>query len=653
MIPYKSVYGFPDKCTKIIEYKESTENELREKYRTCQIKFLEKWQITINHYYTESLNFCCFVYEVLECENKVLSECDLDYSDRNERDTRRLFDKSCQPIIAKNSCGKSNENETNWLKIVGIAIAIAASVASCILGIRCIYNRFKNSPELKIQMEAKNAYKKDKFEELLKLELARTTYDEEVDKRDSQLIEKTTEMIIEGEKSKNSGLVKKLGLLVGIGSNKNEPPKAEKGKGIGLKKQVANLFRKNPEKQKMKKLKEKIWSRINEDSKQEEFWKDFNKYSESYYNKQSDTTTKKNKWFPWRKNKAEEVTKIEKDKIPVSVSVKHNLESKNADAQGIEETLNIQSSVSHEDKIPPTTVSEPVQEKIKPTTAETQSIKGTLSIQPSVSHEDKIPPTTVSEPVPEKIESKTSETQVIKGTTLSIQPNNSHEDKIPPTTVSEPVQEKIQSKTTEAREMKGTVKIPPSVLHQDKMQDESKESISSGKLSPEFLQNEEDVINVQKDQNLNGLLEPSKVLSDLDDEQLINLTQLPPEPLRRKEIILHKSVNGIPIFSEMAKESYKNGFKYPYFGLIAEEAALTKQWDIIQAEYRKKLEELKPLRTKKKLFGMRNKKMLTDAEKQKEIDQQCNDIEKELIKAEKEFKSQEKDLKNQIEKAKK
>nr|XP_027197199.1 uncharacterized protein LOC113791605 [Dermatophagoides pteronyssinus] len=101
MIPYKTVYGVPKRC--IGRYDIQTTDD---KYRICQINAIGKWQITFKHYYTESWNFCCFVYDVLECETKVLSECDPDYSDLNDKETRRLFDKSCQPIMANDPCYK-------------------------------------------------------------------------------------------------------------------------------------------------------------------------------------------------------------------------------------------------------------------------------------------------------------------------------------------------------------------------------------------------------------------------------------------------------------------------------------------------------------------------------------------------------------------
>ena len=50
MIPYKTVYGFPKKCSKITEYQTITEAELRENYRTCQMEALKRWRITFYSY---------------------------------------------------------------------------------------------------------------------------------------------------------------------------------------------------------------------------------------------------------------------------------------------------------------------------------------------------------------------------------------------------------------------------------------------------------------------------------------------------------------------------------------------------------------------------------------------------------------------------
>ncbi|KAH9422144.1 hypothetical protein DERP_002439 [Dermatophagoides pteronyssinus] len=45
MIPYKSVYGVPRRCTGRSNHKTTEEN-----YRICQINAIKKWKITFEHY---------------------------------------------------------------------------------------------------------------------------------------------------------------------------------------------------------------------------------------------------------------------------------------------------------------------------------------------------------------------------------------------------------------------------------------------------------------------------------------------------------------------------------------------------------------------------------------------------------------------------
>ena len=45
MIPYKTVYGVPSKCTGTSDHK-TTEKE----YSTCQINVIKKWKIELQHY---------------------------------------------------------------------------------------------------------------------------------------------------------------------------------------------------------------------------------------------------------------------------------------------------------------------------------------------------------------------------------------------------------------------------------------------------------------------------------------------------------------------------------------------------------------------------------------------------------------------------
>ena len=45
LIPYKPIYGVPNKCTKTSDHQTTIEN-----YRTCQINAIGKWKIELQHY---------------------------------------------------------------------------------------------------------------------------------------------------------------------------------------------------------------------------------------------------------------------------------------------------------------------------------------------------------------------------------------------------------------------------------------------------------------------------------------------------------------------------------------------------------------------------------------------------------------------------
>nr|XP_027197200.1 uncharacterized protein LOC113791606 [Dermatophagoides pteronyssinus] len=271
MIPYKSVYGVPRRCTGRSNHKTTEEN-----YRICQINAIKKWKITFEHYYTESWNFCCFVYDVLECETKVLYECDADYSDRNDKETRRLFDKSCQPIMANNPCSKSKDGGDDW---IWKGLAIGAGVGlflyllySCIQFWRKEYNT---------EFIAKEAYKAEKFRQKYEKEYIRAVYDHEVEFQDKQYFT-------------------------------NAPKQtSENGEAQPIKKQeTAKMSKKD-----LKKINKKINSQIEADSKNDpSFWDDFNKDPDKY-KQPTGFKTKAKKYFkrlwPFSNGNSEEQLKRE------------------------------------------------------------------------------------------------------------------------------------------------------------------------------------------------------------------------------------------------------------------------------------------------------------------------------------------------------
>ncbi|XP_075678301.1 uncharacterized protein LOC142645600 [Dermatophagoides pteronyssinus] len=272
MIPYKTVYGVPSKCKGTSDLQTTEEN-----YRTCQMNAIEKWKIELQHYYTESWNFCCFVYDVLKCETKVLYECDADYSDSNDKETRRLFDKSCQPIMANKPCSKSEGGGGDWIwKGLGIAAGVGLFLG---LLYDCI-NFWRN--EYNPKLIAKEAYKAEKFRQKYEKEYIRAVYDHEVDIQDKQYFT-------------------------------NAPKQtSENGEAQPIKKQE-NV--KIPQKD-LKKIKKKINSQIETDSKNDpSFWDEFHEDPEKYYVQPTGVKAKAKKYFkrlwPFSKGNSEEQLKRE------------------------------------------------------------------------------------------------------------------------------------------------------------------------------------------------------------------------------------------------------------------------------------------------------------------------------------------------------
>ncbi|KAH9526268.1 hypothetical protein DERF_000369 [Dermatophagoides farinae] len=311
MIPYKTVYGFPKKCSKITEYQTITEADLRENYRTCQMEALKRWRITFYSYYTETSNFCCFVYDVLHCENRALYECDSDYADNNEKETRRLFDKSCESIMMNNGCNMDGDGNNHKILVyvtTGVVV-IVAIVSLTYFGWKMYSQYYGKSQELKLEMNAKKAFKKEKFDRLYEIESIHKVYDNELDNMDNEWLQKMTELMMEKEKLK-----KNKGWFSAIFGSKKEKIKQKNIEKKNLMVNFKNNFRKkfkDPEKQAEKMMKKKIWSIINEDSENNpNFWNDF--HIENYYPESSNVTNTGWKFSLRSKKKVKDVEKNQK-----------------------------------------------------------------------------------------------------------------------------------------------------------------------------------------------------------------------------------------------------------------------------------------------------------------------------------------------------
>ena len=240
--------------------------------------------------YTESVNFCCFVYEALQCEMRILSECDIDYSDHNEKETRRLFDKSCQSIMKNNACNLSDDSDYHIYIYYGlIVIGSIGTIMSVAYGGKKIYRWLTTSRETRLEMKAAKLYKKDKFNERYEREYIRAVYEDQVDDLDDELFQNKFKQIADG---KSTSVLK------------------QDEKYQNFKKESAGSFAKSE-----KILKKKIWSDINKESKKDnsDFWDDFNKKSEKYYKELLDVETKKSwKFWSWSKKETKNVEKNKK-----------------------------------------------------------------------------------------------------------------------------------------------------------------------------------------------------------------------------------------------------------------------------------------------------------------------------------------------------
>ncbi|KAH7640717.1 hypothetical protein HUG17_8186 [Dermatophagoides farinae] len=286
MIPYKTVYGISEKCIKT-----SDDHQLIKKnYQSCQIDAWKKWHITLHQFYTESVNFCCFVYEALQCEMRILSKCDIDYSDHNEKETRRLFDKSCQSIMKNNACNLSDDSDYHIYIYYGlIVIGSIGTITSVAYGGKKIYRWLTTSRETRLEMKAAKLYKKDKFNERYEREYIRAVYEEQVDDLDDELFQNKFKQIADG---KSTSVLK------------------QDKKSANFKNKSTRSFAKSE-----KKLKKKIWSDINKELKKDnsDFWDDFNKKSEKYYKELLDVKTKKGwKFWSWSKKETKDVEKNKK-----------------------------------------------------------------------------------------------------------------------------------------------------------------------------------------------------------------------------------------------------------------------------------------------------------------------------------------------------
>uniref|UniRef100_A0A6P6XZ28 Uncharacterized protein LOC113791652 n=1 Tax=Dermatophagoides pteronyssinus TaxID=6956 RepID=A0A6P6XZ28_DERPT len=580
-----------------------------------------------NTQYTESWIFCCFVYDVLECETKVLYECDPGYSDRNDKETRRLFDKSCQPIMENETCYRTvieeKSDDTIW-KVLGIGAGVAL-----LLGLIYDCAQFWRK-EYNTKLMAKKAYKAEKFQQKYEKEFIRAVYDHEVEFQDKQYFT-------------------------------NAPKQtSENGEAQPIKKQeTAKMSNKD-----LKKINKKINSQIEADSKNDpSFWDDFNKDPDKY-KQPTGFKTKAKKYFkrlwPFSNGNSEEQLKreelirsearrqyenirknrLELDKI--STGNESSIEEINDDpllAKTLR-TLNQEHVDVYRETIKTTDFPESgSMDQLEIYTKNFKDTRNRLRNEFDKKFEMTLGGTTIGESDKglRKNEnwlkssthgSKTTEDESTKilrrykdkktktpvsmiRTESTSKPAKSKTTKILSSDDSSIVK-KTESTVSDVNEQQSTSKQEESQTHEIpfKKADETKKNSKLEQNFAEIQTNEhwtetenpqtDNVATYTKKDSENKLSEIERSLIDLKDKNKDD--ELSSESLRKldnKTITANQESTNfpatttetsepeikIPIFSELAKKTYEDGFKYPYYDLVDKKKNLVNKWEIRKTKY--------------------------------------------------------------------
>ncbi|XP_027204654.2 uncharacterized protein LOC113798333 [Dermatophagoides pteronyssinus] len=118
--PYKSVYGLPKslQCSDTIQHQ----------FNECEKSSHRKWKVTIDEYFYETKQFCCFVWHAMACEIEKAAKCNQNYSQQIETNTRQLFTSVCDKI-------SSSQRSWNcfWTEDMIIIAGVVATVITILL----------------------------------------------------------------------------------------------------------------------------------------------------------------------------------------------------------------------------------------------------------------------------------------------------------------------------------------------------------------------------------------------------------------------------------------------------------------------------------------------------------------------------------------
>ncbi|XP_075679259.1 uncharacterized protein LOC113798334 isoform X2 [Dermatophagoides pteronyssinus] len=118
--PYKSVYGLPKslQCSDTIQHQ----------FNECEKSSHREWKVTIDGYFYETKQFCCFVWHAMACEIEKAAKCNQNYSQQIETNTRQLFTSVCDKI-------SSSQRSWNcfWTEDMIIIAGVVATVITILL----------------------------------------------------------------------------------------------------------------------------------------------------------------------------------------------------------------------------------------------------------------------------------------------------------------------------------------------------------------------------------------------------------------------------------------------------------------------------------------------------------------------------------------
>ncbi|KAH9421303.1 hypothetical protein DERP_013752 [Dermatophagoides pteronyssinus] len=129
--PYKSVYGL----SRLFYCHEDIYN----RFYQCEILSHNKWKITIDDYFYETKEFCCFVWDTMDCELNVAVECNQNYSLKLEKNTKEFYTSICERIGSTYkswSCWWTYDKEILTGKIIGIVLSVLTLLI-------CVYTGYR------------------------------------------------------------------------------------------------------------------------------------------------------------------------------------------------------------------------------------------------------------------------------------------------------------------------------------------------------------------------------------------------------------------------------------------------------------------------------------------------------------------------------